>query len=391
VALIEGSYTVSQSVYGPLSQCFGPWPSVHEHVLSGPPPTSPQEATQDALNVASIAPRARIDMFETGAGTMEGAASLAKLLPGLIYAALNPANTGGKLVDTISISYGACEASFTPAEVGPVETALKRAEQLGVAVFVAGGDEGSALAYKPNGASTCVPAGNPVATQRYGHSKCGLAGAPGLTPGNAFPASSPFVTAVGGTELQLNGAVPQAGSSAGGTVTDEPVWNERAPANTKNKARCGWPFLYYAGGGGPSRMYTTDDAPWQKLIGLRGAERKPDIAALAGSPEYLGGRIGTSGGAPLMAGAVAVLDGYLLAHRMRTTGPLNPLLYRIGAQPKLYRQVFNDIVHGDNDLLGVRCCSARHGFDEASGLGSLNIAGLAHVLSTPGQLKSSTG
>jgi hypothetical protein len=169
------------------------------------------------------------------------------------------------------------------------------------------------------------------------------------------------------------------------------VWNERAPANMKNKARCGWPFLYYAGGGGPSRMYTTDDAPWQKLIGLRGAERKPDIAALAGSPEYLGGRIGTSGGAPLMAGAVAVLDGYLLAHRMRTTGPLNPLLYRIGAQPKLYRQVFNDIVHGDNDLLGVRCCSARHGFDEASGLGSLNIAGLAHVLSTPGQLKSSTG
>jgi kumamolisin len=391
VALIEGDYTVSRSVYGPLSRCFGPWPTVHEHVLTGPRPTSPVEATVDALNAASIAPRARVDMFETGAGTMEYASSIGKLLPGLIYAALNPANTGGKRVDTISISYGACEASFTPGEVGPVETALQRAAQLGVAVLVADGDEGSALDYTTHGTPTCIPAGNPVATQRFGQSSCGLAGAPGLTAGgNLFPASSPFVTAVGGTELQLNGAVPRAGAPDGGTITDEVVWNEQAPANMKNRGRCGWPYLYYAGGGGPSRLYTTADAPWQKLIGLSGAERKPDISALAGSPQYLGGRIGTSGGAPLMAAAVAVLDGYLVAHHGNPIGPLNPVLYRIASQPKPYRQVFDDIVHGNNDLLGVGCYSAHEGFDEASGLGSLNIAGLAQLLLTPGESKSTT-
>jgi kumamolisin len=381
VALLEGDVTVSQapgSPYELASQCFGPWPNVQIQVLGHPPPTSTTEATLDALNVASIAPRASIYMFESVGGVI-GPAEIVQNLPRLIYAALDPANTGGKRVDTISISFGKCEASFAGHPVGPVETALRRAAQLGVAVFAADGDEGSALSYTSgNGETTCLPPGNPVDTQQYRESRCGKAGAPGLSPGIPYPASSPFVTGVGGTELYINGNLPEAGSPGRGRITDEAVWNEQAPSGFSGQ--CGWPFLYFAGGGGASRLFTTTEAPWQTLIGLSGAERKPDISALAGSPQYLYGTIGTSGAAPLMAGATAVLDGYLVAHRLPTTGPLNPLLYQIAAQPKLYRQVFHDITVGNNDLLGVGCCDAGEGYDEASGLGSLNFARLAHVL-----------
>ncbi|HEX5194702.1 MAG TPA: hypothetical protein VFW09_18040 [Solirubrobacteraceae bacterium] len=71
-----------------------------------------------------------------------------------------------------------------------------------------------------------------------------------------------------------------------------------------------------------------------------------------------------------------------MAARHRPVGELNPLLYRIAARPTLYRKVFHDVTRGNNDLLGLGCCRARRGYDEASGLGSLDIAALAHVLLT---------
>jgi kumamolisin len=144
----------------------------------------------------------------------------------------------------------------------------------------------------------------------------------------------------------------------------------------------GWPSLFLAGGGGHSRFFTTGQAPWQHDIGLSGALHKPDIAALAGRPYSVGGSLGTSAASPLMAGAIAVLHGYLATHHAKPVGELNPLLYRIAARPTLYRKVFHDVTRGNNDLLGLGCCRARRGYDEASGLGSLDIAALAHVLLT---------
>jgi subtilase family serine protease len=388
IALIEVGQTLNPALYAQESQCFGPWPAVYPHVVGGSSqPTPGGEASLDAQNVASIAPLSRVDMFES---VVDDTPS--QLAP-LINAALNPANTGGQLVDTISMSVGTCEKAWPPGEFQAVESALQRAANLGVAVFTAEGDQGSSGWYTQGQALKCVP--HPVPTAPYRLDRCGatgVAGAPGISLGIGYPGSSPFVTAVGGTELQVNGFVPPAsdqnpvpGSPNGGTITAEVVWNQHAPAIDKYRQTCGWPSLYFAGGGGTSTQFTTTTASWQNLIGLSGAERKPDIAALAGWPNYLGYAFGTSGAAPLMAGAVAVLDGYLVANHRKTTGPLNPTLYAVAAQPNLYRQVFNDVVNGSNDLLGLGCCSAGPGYDEASGLGSVNIAQLAQVLLTAGQ------
>jgi hypothetical protein len=81
-----------------------------------------------------------------------------------------------------------------------------------------------------------------------------------------------------------------------------------------------------------------------------------------------------------MAGAVAVLDGYLAGHHAEPTGPLNPTLYHVAADPRLYLKVFNDITSGTNDLLGLGCCSAHPGYDMVSGLGSIRVAALGAAL-----------
>jgi hypothetical protein len=379
VALLEVGQALDPTAWSQFSACYGPFKQPVQAVVVGSNPTQGGEAIFDPNVVAAIAPTARIYMFESGSSSEGVLRQIPQVLPALLKAALNPANTGGKLVDTISTSTVSCEAEWTPAEINAMQAQLRRAASLGVAVFAAAGDAGSLGSYLYDGVLTCV--GWPVDESST------AADWPGLLPGVDYPGSSPEVTSVGGTELQINGVVPAAGDSAGGTITNEIVWNELypypasfqcpvagAPSQPAN-AQC-----YFAGGGGSSSLFTVAQAPWQRYIHLSGQEHKPDISSLAGSPNFLQGGIGTSGSAPLMAGAVAVLDGYLENRHAAPTGPLNPTLYWIATKPKIAAGVFNDVTDGSNSLLGLSCCAAGPGYDEASGLGSLNIGRLGAAL-----------
>ena len=84
-----------------------------------------------------------------------------------------------------------------------------------------------------------------------------------------------------------------------------------------------------------------------------------------------------------MAGGLAIVDQQLRAAHKQPLGLANPMLYAT-ARSSSARSVFFDVTSLDNDigpdLSGGRplgCCSARVGFDAASGIGSVNIAGLA--------------
>jgi hypothetical protein len=81
-----------------------------------------------------------------------------------------------------------------------------------------------------------------------------------------------------------------------------------------------------------------------------------------------------------MAGAYLVLDQDLIAHHHRALGSFNPTLYRVFADRAVRAGVFNDVVHGTTDLLHLGCCRAKPGYDEASGLGSVNFDRLASAL-----------
>jgi len=194
----------------------------------------------------------------------------------------------------------------------------------------------------------------------------------------SYPASSPWVTSVGGTNFTL---------AAANTIQQQVVWND-APA------------ALAAGGGGFSDVFARPSYQ-QRVVG--GARRAvPDVAMLADlEPGYavfctaaddptcadapswhsVGG---TSAASPLLAGGAALVDQDLHRHAREMLGFMNPLLYGIYSTSQR-ASVFSDVITGGNDLgpyildgalRPLGCCSARVGFDAASGLGSIDLAAL---------------
>jgi hypothetical protein len=189
----------------------------------------------------------------------------------------------------------------------------------------------------------------------------------------SFPASSPWVTSVGGTNLLLNGD---------NQIAAQTVWNNS-------------PALPDAGGGGYSRLFRRP--AYQRGVTRSRHRVVPDVSLLADPyPGYLiycsakpgcVNRVnrdawtpfgGTSAGSPLLAGSFALVDVELRTHGHPNLGFANPLLYKID-RSRLRRVVFHDVRRGGNDVFGGRgvgCCSAKRGFDPASGLGGINVGAL---------------
>jgi subtilase family serine protease len=245
--------------------------------------------------------------------------------------------------DAVSVSYGYCEGGQFPVTSSDrqgnrlLNALFVRLGLAGVGVFGSAGDSGS----------TC----NGVAK-----------------PGVAWPASSPYVTVVGGTRLVLSRANER---------VKEVVWNDLRWLSPDNGGG--------AGGGGLSRLYSRP--PYQRGLPVPGRARAvPDIAAhasmLPGYPVFGGGDwledAGTSAAAPLVASAFAVISAQQRAAHLPPLGPVNGLLYW------LYRHSPNalyDIVSGSNRYdPEVPGYGARRGYDLASGLGVPRFARISAAL-----------
>jgi kumamolisin len=264
---------------------------------------------------------------------------------------LGPAQVlaAGRLPDTLSISYGECErdirgpsASRTSrAGASLFDSILVRLGLAGVGAFASAGDFGS----------TCN--GQPF-------------------PGVAWPASSPYLTAVGGTRLVLDAANDR---------VDEVVWNDLEWLSSDAGGG--------AGGGGLSAV--SGRPPYQRAIGVPGRRRAvPDLAAhasmLPGWPVVISDNwvadAGTSSSAPLLAGAFAALSANERAAGRPPLGPVNGLVYalRANAPGTLF-----DVVSGNNGYEPrVPAQTARPGYDLASGLGVPRFDQLATSLPSPG-------
>jgi subtilase family serine protease len=186
--------------------------------------------------------------------------------------------------------------------------------------------------------------------------------------GVAWPASSPYVTSVGGTRLTLAGANQR---------RNEVVWNDLRWLSAANGGG--------AGGGGFASLSLR--GPYQRGLGLPGMRRAvPDVAAAAstfpGWPVALGGTWlidgGTSAAAPLVASGMAVLSADLRRRHLAAVGPADGLFYYLARrQPS----AFWDVVHGNNGFFArVPGHAARRGYDLASGLGVPQFAEIARVI-----------
>jgi kumamolisin len=252
----------------------------------------------------------------------------------------------------LSISWGGPENSWTDQARSAIDQAFADAATLGVSVFVAAGDHGSAdrppFVADASGAQTKDPDYD------------GLAHVD-------FPSSSPHAIACGGTHLEADGTV----------VSRETAWNDEN----------GW-----ATGGGVSDFF--DLPSWQAGAGVphsvnapgtRVGRGVPDVCANADSRTgyqiLLDGQTaivgGTSAVAPLWAGLTALLNEVA----GRRLGFLAPLLYSRGSAGAL-----RDIKTGNNAIpaldgqVATSGYVAGTGWDGCTGLGSPDGAGLSALL-----------
>ena len=266
-----------------------------------------------------------------------------------------------RLPDSFSISYGICESDpvngphGTPsnrAGADLLDSLLARLGLAGVGSYASAGDAGSSC----NGALT--PRSKPY-------------------PGVTWPASSPFLTAVGGTRLTLTKANQR---------SNEVVWNDLPWRTRKNGAG--------AGGGGVSLF--EQRPPYQAGLGLPGRGRAiPDVSAQASSfpgwPIVDGGSWivdgGTSAAAPLVAGAMAVISAELQRRHLPPIGPANGLLYYLSSQRPT---ALWDVIQGNNHYLpSVPGFAAKRGYDLASGVGVPQFATTARDLPAPAPRRTS--
>jgi kumamolisin len=237
----------------------------------------------------------------------------------------------------LSISWGNPEegGAWSKQAITQVNKALKDAALGGITVCVAAGDDGSSDALQD-----------------------GLAHVD-------FPASSPYVLAVGGTTIPSKTApLPDLVWFEGSGVRQDTVFNSGST------------------GGGVSDVFPLPS--WQEGITIQpvnpgaGPGRIiPDLAVNAdwGASPYLlvvdgqaGPNGGTSAATPLIASLIALINGALGA--AGPVGYLTPLLYEAGANGTLGASVCDDVVSGGNATAQAGGYSAGRGYDAVSGWGN---------------------
>jgi subtilase family serine protease len=367
------------------------------------------ESDLDLEYSGAIATGATINFVYTGGSLNNGGAFEA-----LEYA------IDSDIAPIVSSSYGTCEADLNASgtySYAEFNAALEQGASQGQTIIAAAGDAGS--------------------TDCSGVDPTNLTTAQQEALAVDFPGSSQYVTSIGGTEFPA--ADVAAGNNtyfAAATSTDiissalsyipEQVWNDDSNSNGLS-----------SGGGGVSSF--TPRPSWQSSVtGIPSGSFRlvPDIA-LDASPnnagylycssdttdtgitgsctdgfrdandQYLTVAGGTSFGAPIFAGMVAIINqakGYNTGQ-----GPVSPELYTLASNSTTYAAAFNDITNGNNECLAganypaavlastatsttyeyLTCIApstseypATTGYDEASGLGSVNLYQLLTAWST---------
>ncbi len=335
-----------------FAHCFGLGvPAINAYGVGINRPLAPGgESTLDLEVLDAAAPKLKeVDVYESRPDASE-----------VLHSLTAPLQNHGRTPQVISASLGTCEPALVESigysGVRAVEGALATAAASGISVLASSGDDGS---------TACLDRTGPVDLLSV-----------------SFPASSPLVTGVGGTNIALN---------PDNTITSQVVWNDG-------------PNDLAAGGGGVSGLFTRPS--YQNGFVSPNRRAVPDVALLADvlpgyeifcsvrsdcvDPTHPGSWVevgGTSASAPLLAGGLALTDQLLRLRGRTELGLANMLLYPIAHGPSA-ASVFSDVTLNDNDLspfIGdhkpLGCCTAVPGFDTASGLGSVNVSAFANLVS----------
>ncbi len=275
------------------------------------------ETTLDLEQIGSDAPGANILMYES------------KVPSGLDFAMMfNRIATDNK-ADVVSHSWGASETGWSPADIATEHEIFMEMNAQGMAVFAASGDSGA------------YDSGNGFFQSNV--------------PSVDYPSSDPFVTAVGGTTLVLNGDnsrdIEVAWYGAGGGVSSifgKPVWQ--------------------VGPGVPTNHHRDS------------ADVSMDADPATGMPVLYQNQWMEAGGTSFAAPNWAAGWGLAIEEAGHRIAMPDMYIYKI-ANSKDYSSIFYDVTYGNNGDNGVGPgFNAGTGYDHPTGWGTPDMANLANWL-----------
>ena len=308
------------------------------------------ESAMDVEWAGAIAKNATVKFVTTASGTSDGIALSAQ------YA------VNHNVAPVVSLSYGLCEAALGSGGNAFWNNLWMQAAAQGQSVFVSSGD---------SGAAGCDSGGASKGSQQGVNGLC----------------SSPYSTCVGGTQFKDTSSPSQywsptngAGRSSALSYIPESAWNESGPSSG-----------LWAGGGGESSVYGKPS--WQVAPGVPpdGKRDVPDVALHAsgadayvvqiqGSTTFAGG---TSASAPSLASLMA-----MVVENSGAQGNVNNNFYALANQQWSAGgpAVFHDVTSGNNTVPGVTGFSAGTGYDQSTGLGSVDANILLNNWSNPSSM-----
>ena len=309
-----------------------------------------------------------------------------------VFDALTYAITN-RIAPILSISYGSCETTLSQASFNSYTSVFQQAAAQGQTIVSSTGDSGS---------TDCYGFTSLTSTQRSALAV-------------DFPSDSPYVTGLGGTEFSAaNVAIgntqywtnnlPNDVAASALSYIPEQAWNDSSASNGLS-----------SGGGGISALAprpTWQNASVPGISAIPGNFRLvPDVSLSSSSINagylycssdtgstsiqsscasgfrdasgvYLTIAGGTSFAAPIFAGMVAILN---QAKYPNGQGTINPTLYALASNPTTYASAFHDVTVGGNQCtagatyctaVGLSAYAATTGYDQATGLGSVDFNNL---------------
>jgi len=240
-----------------------------------------------------------------------------------------------------SISYGSIEPEVQKSIADTFNTEAMKLGTQGVTIFVSSGDDGVANFVARSKASAC--AYNP-----------------------SFPASSPYVTAVGATQGGVTGGTEVVCSSkTGGVITTGGGFSTKYTAPDYQKSAIS------------SYFSSVSPAPVSGYV--KTGRGYPDVAMAGHNYEVvIAGSLyqvsGTSASSPVTAAMASLVNAKLKSNGKSSLGFINPTLYKAGSAS------FNSITSGNNKCTANEnvCCAqgftATSGWDPVTGWGSVDYA-----------------
>jgi pseudomonalisin len=305
------------------------------------------EAALDTEWSGAVAPHATIDVvISASTRTTDGVALSAQYV------------VSQNLAVAMSTSFGLCEARLGPSGLRFYNNVWAQAAAQGITAFVSSGDSGAAGCDAASG------------TRGFGQAVNGIC-------------SSSNDVCVGGTQFNdtANPSLFWASSNQPGTHSSalsyipEVAWNESGTV-------AGGGHLW-SSGGGASRIYTKPS--WQSAPGVPADHKRdvPDISLSAalhdGYVVAVGGGLyavgGTSASSPSFAGLMALV---VQSKGGARQGNANPNLYQLATNQYAHGgpPVFHDVTSGNNTVPRLKGFACGPGYDEVTGLGSVDGAAL---------------